>query len=1057
MPFILGQLVYTSFPEVGFKVLASAQVPGSIQQAFIQQVVYQHWDSYSPPKPGYRAVYLHQVAPEHNLFGWLYNDGLDDTGRSHVPYFVCYYLAERLHTVQLEKIFACLRRGPVALSDRQRPPATLETLIAPDLWSYQPARTGVAIPLGIREHSHTALEQGNLLDLFVPAKGETITLTEAQVTRPTEAVQSLKGVIRTQVNSHSKNAKHVKPLNETVVANETTTPAFSRTALSQERKLQIVKTALLIGVSNYGTGFDSSPGAIKDVEAMKQVLQHPDIGGFAEVRTLIDPDRQAMAEAIETLFLDCQKDNLVLLYFSGHGVKDDKGKLYLSTCITRKNSQGKLVKSTAVLASFVQDIMSDSRSKQQVVILDCCFSEAFAVGISAEADPKGGPYPPDMSWLAQEDGSVDIKHQLGGPGQIILTSSASTQDAFEQKGADPSAYTYYLVEGLETGAADLNDNGEISIDELHEYTKKRVQQAAPATQPGIYAVETGQKILLAKAPIGDPKLRYRKEVERCISSGEVSFVSRSVLDVLRNSLGLVPEEAAAIEVGVLKPYQEHRQKLQHYTQVFVEAIQRDPINKDTRNRLKHFQQALGLTDTDIAPIEAQITRQIKAVQSPSQVTGWTKAQTRSRNENTTKLLNEAVAASMAIPALIKNVLPAILLRQLGTGSEKNASSPILARSNFWLFAGAGTTAVLALIGTAYGLSQWQDSQRLKTIKALIQERNYEECLTVGEEISQSSNRYPDAQELLRQCEVGVSWKNVQVQTLPGHTDTIWSLAINPNSRSLASGSGDTTIKLWNLQTGELIHTLSRGSDTVWSIAASPDGQTLASGSGDKRIKIWNLQARKLLRALSGHSDTVRTVAISSDGQTLASGSGDTTIKLWNLQTGELLRTLSQASDTVRTIAISPDGQSLASGSGDATIKLWNLQTGELLRTLSGHTKRVISVAISPDGQTLASGSVDKTVKIWNLQTGELLHTLSGHSGWVNSVTISSDGQLLVSGSEDKTVKIWNLQTGELLRTLSGHLEDVSSVTISPDGRTLASGDKNGMIRVWRTIDHQRSQ
>jgi uncharacterized caspase-like protein len=1016
MPFILGQLVYTSFPGVGFKVLASAQVPGSIQQAFIQQVVYQHWDSYSPPEPGYRAVYLHQIAPEHNLFGWLYNDGLDDTGRSHVPYFVCYYLTERLHTVQLEKIFACLHRGPVALSDRQRLPATLETLIAPDLWSYQSARTGVAIPLGVREHSHTALEQGQLLDLFVPEKDETVAPIEAQATRQIEAVQSLEGVIRTQVNSHSKDVK-VKPLNKVVITNAAKTSALSRTALPQDRKkLQMVKTALLIGVSHYGTGFDSSPGSLKDVEAMKEVLQHSEMGGFTEVRTLIDPDRQAMAEAIETLFLDCQKDDLALLYFSGHAVKDDKGKLYLSTCITRKNPQGKLVKSTAVLASFVQDIMNDSRSKQQVVILDCCFSEAFAVGISTEVDTKGSPYPQDTGWSAKGDGSVDIKHQLGGLGRVILTSSTSTQDSFDQKGADPSAYTYYLIEGLETGAADLDDDGEISIDELHEYTKRRVQQAAPATQPGIYAV-ADHKILLAKASIDDPKLRYRKEVERCVGSGEISFVSRSVLDVLGNNLGLAPEEAAAIEAGVLKPYQEYQQKLQHYTQVFVEAIQRDPINEDTRNRLKHFQKALGLTDADITPIEAQIAQQIKAVQSPNQVTGWTKAQARSRSEDTTSLLNEAIAASkVAVPTLIKNVLPAILsLRQLSTGLRRNAHSPVLAQRNFWLLAGAGTAAVLALIGTAYGLSQWQDSQRLKTIKSLAQERNYEKCITVAKEISQGSNRYLDAQKLLRQCEVGISWKNVQVQTFPGHTDTVWSIAVSSNGQILASGSGDNTIKLWNLQTGQLLHTLSRGSDTVWSIAAGPDGQTLASGSGDKRIKIWSLQARKLLRAFSGHSNTVRTVVIS------------------------------------------PDGQTLASGSGDATIKLWNLQTGELLRTLSGHTSRVISIAISSDGQTLASGSVDKTVKIWNLQTGELLRTLSKHSGWVNSVVISSDRQLLFSGSEDKTIKIWNLQTGELLRTLSGHLEDVSSVTISPDGKTLASGDKKGMIRIWRTIENQRSE
>lgn len=168
MPVLLDQVVYTSFSGVGFRALKSAHVPTEIQQAFIQQVVYQYWDSYNPPMSGYRAAYIHQVTLEHTLFGWLYNDGLDDLGRTHVPYFVCYYYSELLHPVQLENIFTCLHKGPVALIDRQSLPATLETIVAPDLWSYQPARIGVAFPSRVREYSHIALRQSRLLNLFLP-------------------------------------------------------------------------------------------------------------------------------------------------------------------------------------------------------------------------------------------------------------------------------------------------------------------------------------------------------------------------------------------------------------------------------------------------------------------------------------------------------------------------------------------------------------------------------------------------------------------------------------------------------------------------------------------------------------------------------------------------------------------------------------------------------------------------------------------------------------------------------------------------------------------------
>ncbi|BAZ87911.1 trypsin-like peptidase domain-containing protein [Dolichospermum compactum] len=292
------------------------------------------------------------------------------------------------------------------------------------------------------------------------------------------------------------------------------------------------------------------------------------------------------------------------------------------------------------------------------------------------------------------------------------------------------------------------------------------------------------------------------------------------------------------------------------------------------------------------------------------------------------------------------------------------------------------------------------------------------------------------------------------QTLSGHSGDVYSVAISPDGRTLASGSYDNTIKIWNLATGKLIRTLSGHSRSVVSrsvesVAISPDGRTLASGSRDKTIKIWNLATGELIRTLSGHSGDVHSVAISPEGRTLASASGDYTIKIWNLATGEQIRTLSGHSDSVLSVAISPDGRTLASGSDDKTIKIWNLATGELIRTLSGYSDWVRSVAISPDGRTLASASGDYTIKIWNLATGELIRTLSGHSNPVLSVAISPDGRTLVSASGDNTIKIWNLATGELIRTLSGHSGLVLSVAISPDGRTLASGSSDNTIKIWQ--------
>ena len=203
----------------------------------------------------------------------------------------------------------------------------------------------------------------------------------------------------------------------------------------------------------------------------------------------------------------------------------------------------------------------------------------------------------------------------------------------------------------------------------------------------------------------------------------------------------------------------------------------------------------------------------------------------------------------------------------------------------------------------------------------------------------------------------------------------------------------------------LLHTL-RDRDFISSVAFSPDGQTLASGSYDNTINLWNLTTGQEVRTLFGHTDEVWSVAFSPDGQTVASGSSDKSIKIWDVASSQEVRTLPGHTSYVSSVAFSPDGQTLASGSEDYTIKLWNVPTGKKLRTLTGHKLEVLSVAFSPDGQTLASGSRDKSIKIWNVTTRKEVRILSGHKGTISSMAFSSDGQSLASGSWDTTIKIW---------------------------------------------------
>ncbi|KAJ5936163.1 hypothetical protein N7454_005461 [Penicillium verhagenii] len=291
-------------------------------------------------------------------------------------------------------------------------------------------------------------------------------------------------------------------------------------------------------------------------------------------------------------------------------------------------------------------------------------------------------------------------------------------------------------------------------------------------------------------------------------------------------------------------------------------------------------------------------------------------------------------------------------------------------------------------------------------------------------------------------------------TLEGHSGWVISIAWSPDGSRLASGSIDTTVRIWDPITGQNMSTLKGHSGWVTSITWSPDGSRLISGSDDATVCIWDPITGQNISPLEGDKDLIsaRSIAWSPDGSRLASGLYDTTVRIWNPITGQNISTLYGHTNSVTSITWSPDGSQLVSGSYDNTIRVWDAKTSQNISTLKGHSDSVMSVAWSPDGGRLASGSYDTTVRIWDPITGQNTSTLEGHSGWVMSITWSPDGSRLASGSDDTTVRIWDPIISLNASTLKGYSNSViSTVACSPDGSQFASGSDSTTVQIWDPI------
>ena len=288
----------------------------------------------------------------------------------------------------------------------------------------------------------------------------------------------------------------------------------------------------------------------------------------------------------------------------------------------------------------------------------------------------------------------------------------------------------------------------------------------------------------------------------------------------------------------------------------------------------------------------------------------------------------------------------------------------------------------------------------------------------------------------------------ELRTLSGHTGSVTGTAILSDGRRALSWSSDHSLKLWDLEAGQLIHDLQGHQDSVQGAMLLPDGHHALSWSPDQTLKLWKLEGGELLRDLQGHQDTVLGAVLLDDGRSALSWSSDQTLRLWDLEAGQLRHDLQGHQKPVSGAALLDNGRHALSWSDDGALKLWDLDAGQLLLDLQGHLDSVNGAVLLDGGRRALSWSSDETIKLWDLEAGRPLLDLQGHTGNVRGILLLDDERRALSWSGDETLKLWDLDTGQPLRTLQGHQGTVRGALLLDDGRRALSWSYDNTIKLW---------
>ena len=824
------------------------------------------------------------------------------------------------------------------------------------------------------------------------------------------------------------------------------------------------RAALVIATSSYqDTSLSQLRAPGNDAVAFADTLGDPAIGGFA-VTQVIDEAEPQVRRGVGAFLADRKSEDLVLIYLSCHGVLDGRGRLYFAATDTLKTQLG----ATAIEAAWLLDQLVDCRARRQVLILDCCFSGAFANGAKGE---------------------VDLEEKLIGQsrGRAVLTASRAWEYSFEGvpvpgSSVTRSVFTTALIEGLRTGAADFDRDGYITLDEVydHAYASVRDQGHEQTPQRWLYGGEG--KIVIARNPAG------------------VIVSPASLPEALLNSLDSPYPNVRAAAVSTLAEWlrdddlarvlaaQEALEKIADNDVPAVASLAREHLAaaRPVAFQAPEMPAVLSPPPPSI-PSSPELLRELyneanSAFREGSY--GWP----RDRYDVATHLLDVLLAHDPGYPGAAELRANVHSRQQL---AFKYAVATVAERAEDWETAvrlfGEITAIDPDYRDTNSRTADAKRRQRISVLRSAIRRAadadQWQAVLEADQELRRIDGSWSDPGGLAARAraaqrtadravhaQVGDMWlatvrgvrplgalvaycreplHEIEAHVNQAVAGSIPVICWHPRLRRIAAFPKGRKARVYDVSGADhredFAFKVVGFLQSVHGMAFSPDGARLAILTDSGSVSLWYVVTGKKLPDFKADLAGSSAIAFGSDGTRLVATDATSRAYVWDAATGNRLHDIRHSAMQV---ALAQDGSRLAALVKDG-LDIWDMNTG---KQVLHHPIRTIGalLPISPDGTRIAATVTGTGAwKVLDVGTGEEVITLDrGGSDWSTAKTaaFSPDNTRLAISSPPK-VRVWDTATGQFLYSIPTGSHNVGAMAFSPDGTLLATASSSE-IEIW---------